>query len=352
MNNSTQIDPNEQASCPNAVSVFFTTIMAIIGLVAFIGNILVIASVYKTPNLRISTNYYYVNMAASDFLCSLTTWLEYLIDEPIAYGGGIIHGLLATVGCKTGVFITMVSRIVSILSMLLVAVDRFVATVFPLKATLIKRKLRAALLFATWFISTTFSLPMLYKARVLESREIAPQVCVFGTNIRAMMPYFITGLLLFIFLPLIAIVIIYSRIMLVLRRRQKPGYGARGSTSQRDRTKQNRKIMKIFKSIVAAYFICIIPFGLHSILKVISPTFNARDKCQLLKRVCYSVLPYLGGGINPVILFTFSSNFRRALQKLLPSVSLAKGQSCCSVLKQKEHVSQPELVTYKKTSSC
>ena len=74
LDNATVMESNDRASCTYAISIFFTTTMALISLAAFIGNILVIASVYKTPRLRTSTNYYYVNMAASDFLSSLATW--------------------------------------------------------------------------------------------------------------------------------------------------------------------------------------------------------------------------------------------------------------------------------------
>ena len=74
MNNSTYINPNENPSCPGGVSVFFTTAMAVISLAAFIGNILVIVAVYKTPSLRTSTNYYYVNMAVSCFTYRIRTF--------------------------------------------------------------------------------------------------------------------------------------------------------------------------------------------------------------------------------------------------------------------------------------
>ncbi|KAL9972305.1 hypothetical protein ACROYT_G018589 [Oculina patagonica] len=139
MNNSTHTDHNEYPFCPYAVSVSLTTAMAILNSAAFIGNILVIASVCKTPNLRTSTNFYYVNMAVSDFLASLTSGPFYFIGES---SRRLLQGSLANLGCKVGAYVRMVSFTVSILSMVLIAVDRLIATVFPLKATLITRKLK------------------------------------------------------------------------------------------------------------------------------------------------------------------------------------------------------------------
>ena len=144
MNNSTRIS-YESDSCPYpGVSIFFTTVMAIISVAAFIGNILVFVTVYKTPSLRTSTNYYYVNMAVSDFMSSITTWPLYLTDEIITNRGSLIQGPLATTGCQVGVFGRNVSHSVSILSLVLIAVDRFIATVFPLRATLLSKTIKSS----------------------------------------------------------------------------------------------------------------------------------------------------------------------------------------------------------------
>ena len=213
MNSSSNITLNSQASCRLGVSIFFTTAMVIISSAAFIGNILVFVAVYKTPSLRTSTNYYYVNMAVSDFLASLTTWPLYLTNEIITSSGSLIQGALATVGCKTGIFFRMVSIIVSILSLVLIALDRFIATILPLKAKLVTRKIRAALLLATWLISIAYCIPMFYYFR---AEKVGQETfCKFSWNRFALMIYYITGLALFDVIPLIAIVILYSRIMRV-----------------------------------------------------------------------------------------------------------------------------------------
>ena len=252
MNNSTH---TSEASCPYAVSIFFTTTVAIIGMAALIGNILVIISVCKTPSLRTSTNYYYVNMAVSDFLSSLATFPLYLTDEIITSSGSLLQGSIATIGCKVGVFFRMVSSIVSILSLVLIAVDRFIATVFPLKATLVTRKIRVALLITTWLISMAYCIPMFYYSKVEEVGQETS--CRFAWNSFALMIYYITGLVFFEVLPLIAIIVLYSRIMTTLRQRLRvnPECNVRCTNTQQSRNKQNQNIMKIFKSIVVMLFI-------------------------------------------------------------------------------------------------
>ena len=116
MDNSSHVG-NEPFS--QVVSIVFTTVLTIISLAAFIGNILVMTVVYKTPSLRTGTNYYYVNMAVSDFLSSLTLWPLYLTDEiHVTQRGSPIKGPMATVGCKVGMYVRVVSTSVSILSLL------------------------------------------------------------------------------------------------------------------------------------------------------------------------------------------------------------------------------------------
>ena len=346
MNN---ITSDDVASCTNAVSIFFTTAMAVITLAAFIGNTLVIVSVYKTPSLRTSTNYYYVNMAVTDFLSCLTIWPLYLTDEIITSRGSLLQGSLATAGCKVGVFFRMVSSIVSILSLVLIAVDRFIATVFPLKATLITRKLRAALLFGTWLISTAYCIPMFYYSRVENVDQ--ETFCKFAWNGFALMIYYIIGLALFEVIPLTAIIVLYYSIMRVLKQRMNPEGNARSNNFQQNRNKQSRNIMKIFKSIVIVLFVWFTLFCVYLILKITSPKLFVKDRCKWILGMAYFLVPQLSTASNPVILFSFSTNFRQALPKLSCSPS-GNFRPCCkaeNISSREGDESLPELVTFKNT---
>ena len=314
MNNFNQTDPYDSASCPYAVSIFFTTAMAIISLAAFVGNILVIFSVYKTPSLKTSTNYYYVNMAVSDLIANATIWPLYLTDEIITSKGSLLQEPLATAACKVGIFFRLASTIVSILSLVLIAVDRFIATVFPLKAALITSKLRAALLFATWLISTAYCFLAPYHSRV---RKVGRETfCRFAWNELASAIYYVTGLALFTVTPLITIIVLYLRIIRSLRGRLQPQDGPRASNLQKNRSKRNNNVMKIFKSIVIGYFVTYSFLCVYFVLKITFPELSYKDSCKLILGFTYFVLPSLSTAINPVILFVFSSNFRQALRML------------------------------------
>ena len=340
-----------EASCRDVVSIFFTTAMAIIGMAALIGNTLVIIVVCNTPSLRTSTNYYYVNMAVSDFLSSLATFPLYLTDEIITSNGSLLQGSLATVGCKIGVYFRMVSSIVSILCLVLIAMDRFIATVFPLKATLITRKVRIVLLISTWLISMTYCIPMAQYFRVEKVDQETS--CMFAWNSFALMIYYITGLVFFELLPLITIVVLYSRIMSAFRQRLRvnPECNVRCTYTQQSRIKQNQNIMKIFKSIVVMLFAWFSLFCMYLVLKIIYPRLFVKDRCKWTLGFAYFLVPLLGTATNPVIIFSFSSNFRKSLTNH-SSFLFGKVASCFKpgdTLRLPTDESLPQLVTFKKT---
>ena len=356
MNNSTH---TTEASCRHAVSIFFTTTMAIIGTAAVIGNTLVIIMVCKTPSLRTCTNYYYVNVAVSDFLSSLATVPLYLSHEIITSSGSLLKGSLATYGCKVGVYIRMVSAITSILSLVLVAVDRFIGIVFPLNATLITRNIRTVLVISTWLISMAYCIPMYLYFKVEEGDQETS--CKFAWNGFALIIYYTPGLVFFEFLPLIAIIVLYSRIMGALRQRLRVNSGCnlRSTNTQQSRNRQNQNIMKIFKSIVIMLFSYMSLFLFYLVLRITYPDLFAKDRCKWILGFTYFVFPLLSTATNPVILFSFSSNFRRALKKDC-SFLFGKVAPCFKTGATVRHrtnvfdnafdnVTLPELVTFQKT---
>ena len=333
MNNSTHISFDHHAPCRYAVSIFFTTAMAIISLATITGNTLVITSVYKTPSLRTSTNCYYVNMAISDLLACVTTWPMYLTDES---SGSLLQG--SSIECKMAIFSRMVSIIVSVLSLVLIAVDRFIAIVLPLKAIMVTRKIRAGLSSATWLISTAYCIPLLYQFRNVKHGQ--ETLCKPAWNDFAVMLYCITSYFLLAVIPFIAIIILYSRIMRVLRQRLNPECNARSSNTvtQHNRNKQNQNIMKIFISIVVVLFTWFSLFFLYLVLKMFSPDIFIKDRCKLIEGFSFYLFPLLSTTTNPVILFSFSSNFRRALPYRCPL--------CCKAqtIPIQENEPLPELV--------
>ena len=132
MNTSTEGPLNStSAACSGTVSAMFTTSLTAISAAAFVGNILVATTFIKTPSLRTNINYCIVNMAVSDLLSPFFNWPLYA-SEGMLTTNIFINQPSAGFVCKIAMYLRTVSQTVSVLSLVLIAFDRFIAIVFPL----------------------------------------------------------------------------------------------------------------------------------------------------------------------------------------------------------------------------
>ena len=166
----TTMNGTEASSCsPNPtegrIGLYFA--YCLIFVVSLVGNFFITMIVYKTKTMRKPINYFIVNMAMSDLLFPifLTPWI--FIDS------WLISGPLGQTMCKLVPFFTDVSTAVSIQSLVLIAVDRFGAVVFPLRSPLISLRLCPFFIVATWIISLAFLSPYLIVFKLVEN----PMVC-------------------------------------------------------------------------------------------------------------------------------------------------------------------------------
>ena len=106
-------------------------------------------------------------MAMSDLLYPIflfprnITWL-YVDDQ------WLISGPLGQALCKLVIFLVQTCMFVSIQSLLLIAMDRFGATVFPLRSPLISSKLCPFFIVATWIVPIAVFSPYLFAFKLVE----------------------------------------------------------------------------------------------------------------------------------------------------------------------------------------
>ena len=80
----------------------------------------------------------------------------------------LISGPLGQALCKLLPFLTDASNVVSIQSLVLIAVDRFGAVVFPLRSALISLKLCPFFILATWNVALAVYSPYLFAYKLVE----------------------------------------------------------------------------------------------------------------------------------------------------------------------------------------
>ena len=318
MDNSTLHPLNSSSSgCPWMASAFFTSILALITTVTFIGNLLIVAVFWKTPSLRTSTNYYIVSMAVSDFIGPFFIWPLY-VSEGMLTRTIFIDGSSALAACKLGMYFRALSQTVSILSLMLITVDRFVAIVFPFKFAVMNRKIRMSLLVVSWLVPLLGVLPYALFSKITTVKN--RRVCRFIVSDEAKIGIHVNGIALFYFLPLITIIVLYSVMMIKLKKSTK---NTNIQTSPQDiveRSQQNRKILKTLIVIVIAFFVCWTPLSMYFFLRIYFPDLFVQDRRLLITGFTFYVFPSLSTAVNPLILFSFSTNYKQALRSLSSQV--------------------------------
>ncbi|XP_068747449.1 allatostatin-A receptor-like [Montipora capricornis] len=328
MNNSTAAHPANFSwpACSTIVSTMFTIGLSVLSSATIVGNMLIFLTFLKTRNLRTSTNYYIVNMAISDFLCPFFNWPLYA-SEGMLTPDILVNEPLATFACKLGMYFRLVSQGVSMLSLVLIALDRFIAIVYPFKGILLNVKIRVAFLLMSWLIPVACVLPYALFAGTIkvENHTFCRFLISDVGNGRTV--YNGVSIIFSYLIPLISVTGLYFMIIRALKNRPPPGNLLKNRVNaDHKRQQQNKRILKILISIVLTFFLCWTPLCTYLFLKKFYPSVFPADRCLLLIGFAFYICPSCSTAANPIILFVFSTNYNQALKNvLLPMFSCKFG---------------------------
>ena len=309
---------------PEALKVGATVAYSLILVVSLVGNFLIVLIVYKTPTLRKPINMLIANMAMSDLLYPIFMFPVPLADLHV--GSWLIGGTLGQALCKIHPFLTEISMVVSIQSLVLITVDRYAAVVVPLRSPLISRKVCRCLTVGTWILAASVFSPHLFTFNLVEYPERVwcelQWEVTFGEK-SSFGIYNLSLAILFLFIPFVVLVILYSIILIKLKKQVHPG--EQSANAEEQRTRRNRNVLKMTVAIVVVFFICWIPLTINVLMLHLVPT-KTLDFCKFW--VSFNValfMAYTYCAINPIICLTFSSNYRQALRRLVNCCHAVQG---------------------------
>ena len=296
-----------------------TVALSLLLVVSLIGNFLIVLIVYKTPTLRKPINMLIANMAMSDLLFPIFTFPVQLANLHV--GRWLIGGNLGQALCKLLVFGIYISLLVSVQSLLLITVDRFGAVVVPLRSPLITIKQCPFFIVATWIIAMAVHSPFLVAQKIVEypgGMRCKTQLReTFGEN--ASRNYILVLGIVFLFTPFVLLAILYSVILIKLKRQAHPGEPSANAEEQR--TRRIRSVRKMAIAIVVVFFICRIPRFSSRIISVLSAPKSFISCSFYLYNLITLFMASANCAINPIICLIFSSNYRQALKRL---------KNCCN----------------------
>ena len=279
-------------------------------LVALIGNVLIIVMFYKYKPIRKSINYFVLNMAISDLFTPLTI-MPYIIAKTLSNGPGFLSPLpspLAEVICKLCFFLADSSFDVSIISLLMISLDRLIAVVFPLQIKLISMKVRFTCIVMSWVVA--FSVHGIYLRRMVNFHGD----CYLDWVGEGYVDFSLAIAIALFFIPVCLLTIIYGAIAVTLKRRRRKRKNMSKSKKSHDHS-SNRKIMGLSVAILAGFIISIGPFVVYSLILIILkrmalPEF---EKYPALEFIITKLLFHSWGAFNPCMCFAFSENYRTGL---------------------------------------
>ena len=308
---------------PEALKVGKTVAYSLILVVSLVGNSLIVLTVYKTPTLRKPINMLIANMAMSDLLYPVFLFPVRLTDLHV--GSWLIGGTLGQAWCKIHAFLADISSLVSIQSLILITVDRYAAVVVPLRSPLISRKVCRCLIVGTWILAAAFFSPYFFTFNLVEYQEgkrcMNQWEVIFGER-SSVGIYLLSAYIFFYYSPFVVFVILYSIILIKLKKQVHPG--EQSASAEEQRTRRNRNVLKMTIAIVVTFFICWITFS----IQVVTIYFVPKITLDCKFRVSYFValfLAYTNCAINPIICLTFSSNYRQALRRLVNCCDAVQG---------------------------
>lgn len=298
-----------------------TIAYCLIFIVSLTVNILIGIIVYKTHTMRKPINFFIVNMAMSDLLYPIIFIPKKI--QTLYLDSWLIGGLLGQILCKLFIFLVDLSAAVSIQSLVLIAVDRFGAVVFPLRSPFISSKLCPYLIFTTWIAAIIFIFPNLIAFELVEYPErLACELRwkkAFGETLDNRI-YLIVLLLLLFCIPFSLIIILYTGIFVKLKSQKR--IGEPSSNAEKQRLKRHRNVLKMAVVIVLGFAVCWVPLTTYYIYLTY---FHSRDSetssCRVISNLFIVMfMAHTNCAINPCICFTFSGNYRQGLWSLLKCI--------------------------------
>ncbi|XP_067255210.1 trace amine-associated receptor 13c-like [Chanodichthys erythropterus] len=266
-------------------------------------NLLVIISISHFKKLHTPTNLLILSLAVADLLVGLIvipTEAIKLIETCWYFGNNVC-----------GLFTIIINLIIlaSLINLVLIAVDRYVAVCHPLlypqKITMTKTLISICL---CWFCSSAYNTTLIINNGYFNTTHRS-NVCYGDCSIIITYAWSVIDLILSFLSPCILIITLYLRIFHVVHKQVKVINSLKGGKCVMEgsvRRKSESKAALTLGIIVTVYLLCWIPYYICSILVSSSTNINV-----------LTWVVYTNSGLNPLVYAFFYSWFKKTVKHIL-----------------------------------
>lgn len=330
MEDSSNVDTTNSSNISNndlfledSVEVRASKVLAysLIILMSLVGNGLVVCVIYREKRLKTNTNRFIVNMCTSDILTTASV-LPQQITAILSNNKWLITGDFGNILCKTVPLIQDLSAGVSILSMAVIAFDRFFAVVLPFKAHIITTSRCYIMIAFTWIIAFVLHIPYIcffklyqFEDNHYECRQLWPPVLT-DNNVHKI--YFVLMFSLLFALPLMSIAFFYTAVILELNRKEKTEN--QNIIQQRTRRRENREVSFMLVTVVVLFAVSYAPLNVLAFLFFFK--WDVESQTPNYSRTLTFIANFMihsNAAQNAIIYFTFNSRFKEGLKRLFVS---------------------------------
>ncbi|OCT59799.1 melanopsin-A [Xenopus laevis] len=300
---------------PDHVHYVVGAVILAVGITGMLGNFLVIYAFCRSRSLRSPANMFIINLAITDFLMSVT-------QAPVFFATSLHkRWIFGEKGCELYAFCGALFGITSMITLMVIAVDRYFVITRPLTSIGVMSKKRAVLiLLGVWLYSLAWSLPPFFgwSAYVPEGllTSCTWDYMTFTPSVRA---YTMLLFCFVFFIPLFIIIYCYIFIFKAIKNTnravQKIGTDDnKESHKQYQKMKNEWKMAKIALIVILLYVVSWSPYSTVALVafagyaSVLTPYMNSVP----------AVIAKASAIHNPIIYAITHPKYRMAIAKYIP----------------------------------
>lgn len=295
----------------------FASAWVFIAVVGIIGNSLVICVAIRFQKLNNVTNCFIVNLAITDIVflsfCMPLLVVQYTLE----------HWYFNQIFCKLLNFISYVSVLVTVQTLVVMTIDRYIYIVHPFE-NIKWRKPKTVFLLSLiiWLLSCILASPFYYHYGL---RSDIHNQCVLLTDDNLQRQFRIYTVTLYYFIPLIIILICYTRLLYYVYSKEKKLIPKNKSNAVQW-SKKRRAVTRMIAIVTLVFSLCWLPLTLFIMLANMFE--NKTAILYYFKMIAHS-FAYLNSAVNPLIYAFLNRSFRHNCGNMLskPACSLCYRQN-------------------------
>ena len=283
---------------------------------SLIGNVLVICVVILNRQMRTVTNYLIANMAVADLLLTafnMPVTIRVIVTRSMDWSSGVFADIL----CKILPFVQSLSVASSVLSLTAIAIERFLAIMYPLRRYITFR-ISYVMIAIVWIVGIGVNSPILYAMKIIiygvDQRSYCVEIWTPAFTEEASKDFTIVIFVIFYVVPLLTMSVLYTFVIHKLWVRKLPGNQTAQNQLHADKSK--KKVLKMLLAVVILFALCWLPVYVIQFISFFDrKNFPCGPPATLLFMGYF--LGHANSAINPATYVIFNSNFRKGFRDVL-----------------------------------